>query len=285
MTKGLPGSGKSTWALEQVRQSKGTIKRVNKDSLRLMIDGGQWSRKNEKFVVLARNFIIEAALLKGYSVIVDDTNFAPEHEQNLRRCAETHKVEFLIEDFSHVPLEVCIERDLKRAESVGPDVIKRMWKQYLKPQLWPQDPSLPAVYICDLDGTLANIDWRNPYDASQCLDDPPNDHVLSVIRELKARGNIVLFFSGRSDQYAPQTVEWLYKWGLLRSREEGQPLLFMRKQGDSRKDSIVKREMFEQNVLGKYRVIGIFDDRPQVIRMWRYELGLPVFDVGDGVEF
>jgi hypothetical protein len=43
--------------------------------------------------------------------------------------------------------------------------------------------------------------------------------------------------------------------------------------------------MFEQNVLGKYRVIGIFDDRPQVIRMWRYELGLPVFDVGDGVEF
>jgi predicted ABC-type ATPase len=62
MTKGLPGSGKTTWAKEMVSKSKGSVKRVNKDDLRAMLDAGEWSKENEKFVLKVRDFIIEKAL-------------------------------------------------------------------------------------------------------------------------------------------------------------------------------------------------------------------------------
>ena len=38
LTVGLPASGKSTWAKEQVSQNPGQYKRVNKDDLRAMLD-------------------------------------------------------------------------------------------------------------------------------------------------------------------------------------------------------------------------------------------------------
>jgi hypothetical protein len=60
--------------------------------------------------------------------------------------------------------------------------------------------------------------------------------------------------------------------------------LFMRPAGDMRKDCIVKQEIYEREIKGKFNCTAWFDDRPQVIRMLR-SLGLPVFDVGDGVEF
>ena len=53
--------------------------------------------------------------------------------------------------------------------------------------------------------------------------------------------------------------------------------LLMRKADDVRKDSIVKREMYEEHIKGKYNVKFVFDDRPQVVKTWR-ELGLFVFD-------
>src|SRR5690348_7760173 len=90
MTKGLPGSGKSTWAKQIVSENPGAVKRVNKDDLRSMVDGGKWSKANETFVLLVRDQIVDAALSSGKSVIVDDTNFAPRHETALREMVERH---------------------------------------------------------------------------------------------------------------------------------------------------------------------------------------------------
>jgi len=47
--KGLPASGKSTYAKELV--AKGNWKRINKDDLRAMLDCSKWSKANEKFVL------------------------------------------------------------------------------------------------------------------------------------------------------------------------------------------------------------------------------------------
>ena len=55
----------------------------------------------------------------------------------------------------------------------------------------------------------------------------------------------------------------------------------MRTLGDMRKDSIVKQELYEQNILGKFNVSFILDDRQQVVDMWR-SLGLTVFQVAEG---
>ena len=68
MTKGLPASGKTTTAKALVATQLGT-KRVNKDDLRAMIDGGKWSEANEKFIIEARNGLLYSALGGGFHAI------------------------------------------------------------------------------------------------------------------------------------------------------------------------------------------------------------------------
>ena len=59
----------------------------------------------------------------------------------------------------------------------------------------------------------------------------------------------------------------------------------MRMADDTREDSIIKKELFNKWIRNIYNVLFVIDDRPRVIRMWRHELGLTVFDVGNGIEF
>ena len=77
MLKGLPASGKSTWAKAKMAEHPGSCKRVNKDDLRAMLDLGKWSQDNEKFVLSVSRSIVDGALGHGKHVIVDDTNLAP----------------------------------------------------------------------------------------------------------------------------------------------------------------------------------------------------------------
>lgn len=58
----------------------------------------------------------------------------------------------------------------------------------------------------------------------------------------------------------------------------------MRTTDDRRDDTIVKRELYENNIKGKYNVLFCVDDRPKVVRMWK-EQGLQVMCLGDGFEF
>lgn len=137
-TVGLPGSGKSTWAKALVASSPEAWVRVNKDDLRSMLHGGAYSKQNESQVVLARNKIIADALLCGKSVVVDDTNFALFHEQVFHELASKHGAALVKVDFTFVPLAECIRRDLARADSVGEQVIHRMYNQYTQ-QVAPRD--------------------------------------------------------------------------------------------------------------------------------------------------
>lgn len=115
MLVGIPGSGKSTWAKEQVTASGGRVKRVNRDDLRAMIDCGQWSKANEKLIVEVRNRIIVESLRRFNDVIVDDTNLTRYHERDLRNLLDelTFKPEFEVKVFD-TPFEVCVERNAKR---------------------------------------------------------------------------------------------------------------------------------------------------------------------------
>ncbi len=58
--------------------------------------------------------------------------------------------------------------------------------------------------------------------------------------------------------------------------------LYMRANKDQRSDFIVKKELYDAHIKGKYNVVAVFDDRPSVCNgLWR-PLGLPLFQVGDG---
>lgn len=55
----------------------------------------------------------------------------------------------------------------------------------------------------------------------------------------------------------------------------------MRPEGDIRKDSIVKREIFENYIRDYYNIQFVLDDRNQVVEMWR-SLGLKCLQVQEG---
>ncbi len=55
----------------------------------------------------------------------------------------------------------------------------------------------------------------------------------------------------------------------------------MRQEGDTRKDVLVKQEIYEREIKGRYNVLFVLDDRQQVVDGWR-ALGLTVFQVAPG---
>lgn len=135
MCRGLPASGKSTWATAQVLEAEpGRIVRVNRDSLRTMLHADRWDpHQTEPHTVTALNVLVGAFLEAGLDVIVDDTNLTPYHEAVMRELADRHGATFRIEDFTHIDLDTCIERDRARDRSVGEDVIRGMHARHLAP--------------------------------------------------------------------------------------------------------------------------------------------------------
>lgn len=275
MTKGLPASGKSTWAKEYIKKHPNT-KRVNKDDLRAMLDDGNWSRENEEFVLNLRDDLITLAIVKHHSVIVDDTNFAPKHEEKLRAVAKRWKVQFEVKDFTDVTPEVCIERDLKRPNSVGSKVIMKMYNQYLKPQpaTVKYNPKLSDAIICDLDGTLAFCNGANWYDRD-FTKDGVNEPIKEIVNNFAEKGYFIILVSGRKGEYENQTIKWIDKNSIACN------FLLMRKIGDIRKDSIVKEEIYKKHIKGKYNIKFVLDDRNQVVDLWR-NLGLTCLQVAEG---
>lgn len=283
LTKGLPASGKTTWAKKQVESNPGMYKRINKDDLRSMLDAGKWSRDNEKFIVKMRDLVVEQALLQGKHVIIDDTNLHPKHEQRMREIAKnTGGVVVEIKDFTDVSLEECIKRDLKRPNSVGSKVIKGMYRQFLQKSVEAPkfDPSLPSAIVCDLDGTLALLNGRDPYDASTCENDLLNEPIADIIEFYKKKSFHIIFVSGRMDTYKSETMAWLVKHFIDRVENFGY-ILHMRREGDMRKDAVIKREIYDGHINGVFNVYFVLDDRNQVVEMWR-SLGLTCLQVAEG---
>lgn len=268
MLKGLPASGKSTYANKLV--DKGW-KRFNKDDLRLMVDAGKWSRHNEELIRDLEVGLAMIALNEGHNVVIDDTNFA--YESLWKELAERHNSNFEV-NFFDIPLYECIERDSKRGDkSVGAKVIQGMYDRYLKPELVFYPESIDC-YIADIDGTLAHTTNRSPYDYTKVSSDTVDVSVKRVINSLRLDAKIIIM-SGRDSVCREETIAWLNDNGVKYDE------LYMRPQGDKRKDAIVKKELYEKHVRGKYNVLGVFDDRNQVVDLWR-SLGLKCFQVHYG---
>jgi predicted kinase len=280
LMKGLPGSGKSTLAKKIIANNPETYKRINRDDLRAMFDNGNTSQSNEKFVKKVRDLLIVKALEEGKSIVIDDTNLS---ETNFRRVSQlvkeynakfNEKVEVEVMEVN-TDVALCIERDALREKPVGEKVIKKMHRQFFKDSLEYaiQNPDLPKAIICDLDGTLALMNGRNPFDASKCDQDEINDPVANVLRNYKKLGYEILLVSGREDRYKEPTLRFLEK------HEIEYDALIMRKTQDSRKDSIIKTEIYNESIKDKYFVEFVLDDRNQVVDTWRNDLKLPCFQV------
>ena len=272
--KGLPGSGKSTWAKQYIIDNPGTII-ISKDSLRAMLHNGYHSKRREAFVCRVRDAIIATALDAGHDCLIDDTNFWHGHLKRIEEIAAKHGALVEIKEFD-VPVEVCIERDRQREASVGDKVIRDMARKYVaaaKPPKIAYDMTLPDCVICDLDGTLALFGDANPYDRDFTKDEV-NEAVDEALMQHSRTGASILFFSGRKEKHRESTLRWIMKNVIPFDA------LYMRADDDNRKDAAVKEELYNEHIKGHYNVRAIFDDRLSVCRLW-WSLGLPLFRVGD----
>lgn len=273
--KGLPGSGKSTYAREIV--AKGDWKRVNKDDLRAMLDDGKWSKDNEKWVNLMQEIITRQSLTAGYSVIVDNTHLAPRHEEHYRQIAKEYNAKFEVKFFD-TPIEECIKRDLQRSDSVGEKVIRQMYDQFLKPApaIYKPPEGKPHAILCDIDGTLAHMTDRGPFDWAKVGSDTLDTTVNDILKLYHSQGCQVILLSGRDGSCHSQTIRW------LSDNHVPYDGLLMRTANDMRKDAIVKREIFDTSIRDHFNVLFVLDDRDQVVEMWRNEIGLKVLQVAEG---
>lgn len=318
--KGLPGSGKSTEAAALVKKEPKRWVRINRDDLRSMVVGPgnnpHGDREREDLVRNMKNELIRQAFREGYDVILDDTHLVPSTVKKLHELAMFVGDVKVIEKGVNVPVETCIERDSKRTgfAKVGEKVIKDFAKLsgvdkgrklsdkevYYPPRWAPgqggdngmtyrDDPALITTIDCDLDGTTSLLNGRSPYDASSCDRDPPNTPVVECIKAmyayLVARAAAekkdptkvkILFTSGREEKYRAPTEKFLAEHLPCIPYE-----LHMRKTGDMRKDSIIKREMFDTEIRGRFNILFVLDDRNQVVDNWR-EMGLHCWQVAPG---
>ena len=283
MYKGLPASGKSTDAVKVIdytEHSGSRCARVNKDLLREMLFAGKWTQGNEKIVNKVQDAIAKVIIDEGIHLLVDNTNLSQSQQDQCQRYADYAGTKLAVEDFTHVPVTECLERDSKRGEkSVGRKVILDMWNRYVRPKISYPNDILPSCVICDLDGTLADTSHRDPYDASKCYDDKVRLHVADILDSFLARGVHIIFFSGRSDKFIDATERWLRDKVHMIPQPKNTSYavgyrLHMRKDGDQRRDSVVKTDMFNEHIRGKFNVSMVIDDRFQVCHETWAALGL-----------
>ncbi len=135
-------------------------------------------------------------------------------------------------------------------------------------------------YVFDLDGTLAannGRDFYNPKQEDILTDSPiiPVINILNALYQTPASDIDIIFLSSREAKFFSVTKQWIWENTSVNADDI---VLWMRKTGDQRKDSIIKKELVESKILPEYDIIGVFDDRLQVCRMW-YDMNIFCFNV------
>ena len=145
--------------------------------------------------------------------------------------------------------------------------------------------------IFDLDGTLAliddrrslstkpngKLDWDIFFDPKNIDLDKPNVPVVKTLQMFLANKFKVVILSGRSDKTFNATTNWLFQnnimWHILKMRPEDKHFW---------SDNKLKQHWLDNDpYIDKDDVFAVFDDRQQVVDMWR-DNGLTVFQVADG---
>lgn len=280
VTIGLPASGKTTWANEWIDNHPDYIN-INRDDIRLAMQGrkryAKFSSWREDIVTETALTMARASLNESKSVIISDTNLNPKLREQWKAFARERDVNYREVFFTDVPYGVCIQRDARREHPVGAKVIMGMYNRY-KDVYWNTpvyDENLPDAYIFDVDGTLAQMNGRSPFAWDKVDTDLPKEAVIQVLHSLHARGNKIIICSGRDGSCKEMTEDWFRANGIWWDE------FFIRPAGDNRKDYLIKEEIYRNDIEGKFNVLGVFDDRDQVVHVWRH-LGLTCFQVDYG---
>ena len=128
--------------------------------------------------------------------------------------------------------------------------------------------------IVDIDGTLAKMCDRTPFEYNKAINDEVHPHIVKIIEMFEDK-HFILLVTGRDEECKDVTENWLIKKGVPFDD------LFMRPKGNREQDSIIKQRIYEEKIQGKYEVVFALEDRDQVVKMWR-GIGLPCLQVAEG---
>ncbi len=268
MLVGLPGSGKSTHA----KTLTGTYINQDaqgKDHLRLFME----------------------AINRGDDVIVDRMGF--DKAQRARYIDPAREIGYRVTiRVFRVPRKVCYDRVMSRkghetinSEAAARSAINLFFAKYDKPSSDEADSvefvdygggvgeDKPKAIICDLDGTLCNIEHRLHYVRGEGKKNWPaffrgvprdgvNEWCAELVRQFSGTHEII-FCSGRGEESREDTEKWLKDHNLYFGH------LFMRSAGDHRQDNIIKEILLDFDILTQFQPIFAVDDRQQVVNMWR----------------
>ena len=284
VTIGISGSGKTTWAEEEAIKTDAKI--ICRDDIRRsLFNFGKWSdykftKAKEKQVTEVFYQLVYDSSIVGQNIIIADTNLNPCFRVKLMSKLFEYGFNVEVKQFP-IDYEEAVKRDLGRLYSVGSQVIYRQYKQWLTfigRKTYKADKGLPMAVLVDIDGTLARKSpERGFFDWDKVGLDSYREFIIDTVNGLpwgETHYDIIIL-SGREDVCIGETTNWLGMKGVLYDD------LFMRKEGDNRKDTIIKEEIFWEHIADEYNVVAVIDDRPCMIRMW-YELGIEnVISVGN----
>lgn len=302
LTRGIQGSGKSTWARKWVEEDPINRVRINNDDIRNML-GKYWVTEREPLVSEIKQNIATNAMSRGYDIVVDNMNLNPKEVKFWQDIVKynnevspiskyLYEIEF--KDF-FISLEECIRRDAMRPNPIGEKVIRDTWRRYKHfiqtsevekyvNNLIKEDESKPYCLVVDMDSTLCFNTTKRPWygegAAEGMINDIPNMGVLRLVQQWTKPGpaaysHNLIIATGRDTSQEEVTKQWLAKYHLYPQE------FYFRKQGDYRKGVEIKKEQIEK-ILEKYNVVAIIDDCEPIVQMYR-DMGLTVLQPNKGL--
>ena len=298
LTRGIPGSGKSTWAKAWVAEDPEHRIRLNWDDMRNML-GPYWvpSRENINKTMLWCAINAAAYCDKPYEIVIDNMNLNPKGWKEFEEWIEIYnhsahsvnnKVQYVLEfkDF-FISVDECIRRDAMRSNPIGEKTIKDIWRRYkhfiqthevekLVNNLIKDDDTKPYCVVVDMDSTMCfntqKRAWYGDGSTEAMLNDTPN---MGVVRLIEHQNYPVVVCTGRNKAQKEVTEKWLNKYNIF--PEE----FYMREDGDYRNGVEVKEELINK-ILEKYNIVTIFEDCEPIVRRFR-EMGLTVLQPNKGL--
>jgi len=153
--------------------------------------------------------------------------------------------------------------------------------------------------VFDIDGTLANCDHRRHLVEKFKPDGTKNKHRdyeqfhdlchMDTVHEgvrtmlvamIDATYHDIVFVTGRPERTRDATFSWLMQHVFCQVEHDRDFDLYMRPDGDTRADYIVKQEILDTKLV-KEEILFCVDDRQQVVDMWRRN-GLVCMQVAKG---
>lgn len=141
LCRGIQGSGKTTWAKQWVLEDPEHRVRFNNDDIRNML-GKYWVPSREDLVKDLNYAFLINSMSYGFDVVIDNMNLNPKELKYYNKVLDNwndpkgivfdvvkpkYSLEF--KDF-FIPLQDCIERDSKRPNPIGEEVIRKTYEKY-----------------------------------------------------------------------------------------------------------------------------------------------------------